>query len=629
MLETTLSRGRKANTTIGTRSFAFGNSVTASGTDAYAEGNQTTASGNFSHAEGDRTTASGEGSHSAGGQTIASGWCAFAEGYMTHSTGYVTHSEGYNTIASGAYSHTQGQGTTAKNYAQHVIGTFNIEDPSTNGPTLKGEYVEIVGNGTTDGSSTTRSNARALGWNGNEYLAGDLYVNCNSDSTGGSRVATIDDTLIAVQDATPTDPDVKIWLPATAPSSVQVPTYAEHQALASFVAQKYTKPSGGIPASDIASGVIPDISTKADKADTVLTTTLSRGRKANTTVGTGSLAFGVDVEASANSAVAIGTEAKASGATAVSIGYQTQATGYASYAEGYQTQSTNYFSHAEGSNTVASGGCSHASGYGTVANHNTQFVFGQYNIADTSTATGVENGNYIEIVGNGANNSNRSNARALDWSGNEYLAGNVYVNCGSDLSNGTMLPTDVQIDGTSIVSNGIAEIPVASWEDYGVSKMATNDAVKEGIEYQSFISPFRNHLSVFYGLAKAAGDTTQALSENVVGTYTAEAKTAIRTMLGVDQSVALVETVTGTTPTITAMPNVRYICGEATTITITPPANGTCDVVFDSGTTATVLTVPNTVRFPAWFDATALEANTTYEIMITDGTYGSVMTWAS
>jgi hypothetical protein len=38
---------------------------------------------------------------------------------------------------------------------------------------------------------------------------------------------------------------------------------------------------------------------------------------------------------------------------------------------------------------------------------------------------------------------------------------------------------------------------------------------------------------VFYGLAKAAGDTTQASSGNPVGTYTEEAKAAIRAMLGI------------------------------------------------------------------------------------------------
>ena len=137
------------------------------------------------------------------------------------------------------------------------------------------------------------------------------------------------------------------------------------------------------------------------------------------------------------------------------------------------------------------------------------------------------------------------------------------------------------------------------------------------------------HKSVFYGLAKAANDTTQASSANAVGTYTTEAKNAIQAMLGIEKGIELIETVTGTTPSITGQPNTTYQCGEVVTLNITPPANGTIDIFFTSGSTATTLTVPNTVKFPAWFDFTALETDTIYEIMITNGTYGSVMTWQS
>ena len=85
-------------------------------------------------------------------------------------------------------------------------------------------------------------------------------------------------------------------------------------------------------------------------------------------------------------------------------------------------------------------------------------------------------------------------------------------------------------------------------------------------------------------------------------------------------------TVSGTTPTINAQAGVRYICGEVATITINPPASGCIDVIFESGSTAAVLTVPNTMKWPAWFDPTSLEANATYEINIIDG-LGVVMAW--
>lgn len=97
--------------------------------------------------------------------------------------------------------------------------------------------------------------------------------------------------------------------------------------------------------------------------------------------------------------------------------------------------------------------------------------------------------------------------------------------------------------------------------------------------------------------------------------------------LGIQPGVGYVETVSGTTPTITGQANTRYVCGEVSTISITPPANGSCIVRFTSGTTATVMTVPNTVKWPDWFDATALESNTVYEVCIEDGVYGGAIWW--
>ena len=91
----------------------------------------------------------------------------------------------------------------------------------------------------------------------------------------------------------------------------------------------------------------------------------------------------------------------------------------------------------------------------------------------------------------------------------------------------------------------------------------------------------------------------------------------------------VVTNVSGTTPSITANENTRYICGEILSLSFTPCNSGICDVRFTSGSTATVLTVPNTVKFPDWFDATSLETNTVYEINILDGVYGAVMTWGA
>lgn len=83
-------------------------------------------------------------------------------------------------------------------------------------------------------------------------------------------------------------------------------------------------------------------------------------------------------------------------------------------------------------------------------------------------------------------------------------------------------------------------------------------------------------------------------------------------------------TVSGTTPTITANANTRYICGEVTTLSVTPPASGVVEIVFSSGTTPTTLTLPNTVKMPEWF---TIESGYTYAISIENATYGTVMMW--
>ena len=137
----------------------------------------------------------------------------------------------------------------------------------------------------------------------------------------------------------------------------------------------------------------------------------------------------------------------------------------------------------------------------------------------------------------------------------------------------------------------------------------------------------QQHKSTFYGLAKAAG-ADEKNSTLPVGQYTDNAKASIKAMLGIQDGSTGTVDVSGTTPTITAVENTRYVCGEVTSLNFTPAASGICIVRFTSGSTVTVLTLPSTVKFPEWFDPTTLETNTIYEICITDGIYGAVTSWA-
>lgn len=135
--------------------------------------------------------------------------------------------------------------------------------------------------------------------------------------------------------------------------------------------------------------------------------------------------------ATGNFAVAEGNYTTASRNYSHAEGYHTTASGNSSHAEGFYTIASGDSSHAEGVETQTSGAASHAEGRYTIANHKSQHVFGEYNIADPSSAVAVTRGTYVEIVGNGASNSARSNARTLDWSGNEALQGSLTLGVGT------------------------------------------------------------------------------------------------------------------------------------------------------------------------------------------------------
>lgn len=71
-------------------------------------------------------------------------------------------------------------------------------------------------------------------------------------------------------------------------------------------------------------------------------------------------------------------------------------------------------------NNKAVGENSSASGTGTKANGPAQSVRGKFNEVDTE-------GKYLDIVGNGESEENRSNAYALDIEGNVYFLGKVFA----------------------------------------------------------------------------------------------------------------------------------------------------------------------------------------------------------
>ena len=95
------------------------------------------------------------------------------------------------------------------------------------------------------------------------------------------------------------------------------------------------------------------------------------------------------------------------------------------------------------------------------------------------------------------------------------------------------------------------------------------------------------------------------------------------------------ETITlpGTTPSITGMAGVRYVCGECATLDVIAPATGCIDVTFTSGSTPTALTVTSakantTIKWANGFDPSSLDADTVYEINVLNGELGVAGAWS-
>lgn len=150
--------------------------------------------------------------------------------------------------------------------------------------------------------------------------------------------------------------------------------------------------------------------------------------------GSGSVILGTpnSNEVSGGHSIAHGHNTKATGANSHSEGNATSAEGANSHAEGYGTRAAGDYSHSEGLTAKAIGQSSHAEGQYTIARGRSQHAFGEYNAeGDTVPGSAATRGKYIETVGNGQDASHRSNARTLDWNGNEELAGNLTLGKGT------------------------------------------------------------------------------------------------------------------------------------------------------------------------------------------------------
>ena len=413
--------------TVATGDYAVaqGRWTMATGMASKASGLLTVASGNYATAEGTRTLASKNNTHAEGDVTQATGTTAHSEGNETVASGNVSHAEGWKTKATGIASHSEGEGTIAAGRGQTAMGRWNVSDTSSK---------LIVGIGTKEAD---RKNGFRVSSTGQGYFASDVYAN---DSKKLATEEFVNNAVANIE--IPTNDNVLLKTEQTLTDE----ELAQVRKNLKFIGKDVEGQTFTIDGTEVTASANAEIF--GDYAN-------------NIAVGQWSIAEGSGTVAKGRASHAEGAMTQALNDGCHTEGYQTKATGYWSHAEGELTVVSSYASHAEGSYCIlpdgtkrygtaagyashiegggchATGSCSHAEGLATTVSGAQSHAEGRYTIA-TGGAQHVEgtaniedaNGDYIHIAGNGAFDA-RSNAHTLDWNGNAWFSGDVYVGSAS------------------------------------------------------------------------------------------------------------------------------------------------------------------------------------------------------
>ena len=336
----------------------------ATGEYSHAEGCATEATGEYSHAECYGTVASDAYSHAEGYYSVASGAGSHAEGQSTIASGYASHAEGVDAVAYGSSSHAEGSHTAASGDYSHAEGRQTIAQ--TEASHAEGFETTVTNNSAVIAKTITESDI--AGKYGHAEGYGTVSYGAASHAEGNGTTAS----------------GHYSHTEGTGTIAAGICSHAEGIGTNSFgigshVEGSYTKASGDY-----------------------------------------SHAEGGETTASGYCSHAEGISTTASGRYSHTEGIMTTASGDASHAEGFGVEASGNYSHAEGQNTQAVGDHSHAEGWYTKASGNFSHVQGKYNIEDTNNI-------YQHIVGNGSTPLKRSNIHTLDWDGNAWFAGDVFV----------------------------------------------------------------------------------------------------------------------------------------------------------------------------------------------------------
>lgn len=449
------SLNRKANTTTGKLSFAEGSDTTASGHASHAEGQATTASGTVSHAEGSYTYASGDDSHAEGNSTVAG-----QMGFKVTACEKLTDTTGTYTLTSVTGLSTNQRYSVHLSSLKEDCGMITAIDTTNKKITVDG-YPDIA---LSSSSSSTANYITIV----DEPTLGDILVSGNTSHAEGTHTKALGDFSHAEGNSTKALGSIS----HAEGENTTASGYCSHAESSNTTASGEDSHAEGLNTTasgsrSHAEGVNTTASGYASHAEggstNIFSSVVTAANPTNNDIITAwkSKKFSVAKESSShvegkdnlalgNYSHAEGYNTSASGDNSHAEGSSTTASGKNSHAEGVQTYASGNNSHAEGNNTTAHEDYSHAEGMFTTAYSKYQHVQGRWNINDSNNV-------YADIIGNGSART-KSNAATVDWHGNAWYAGDVYVGStsGTNKDAGSKkLATEEYVNNKAVTDNHI------------------------------------------------------------------------------------------------------------------------------------------------------------------------------
>jgi hypothetical protein len=429
----------ESSANVGENSFSSGYESKAKGNWSQALGYKTIANGDYSTAIGKNAVANsinsfafGENAQTKNSESYAFGRGAIAEGFRSFAFGSaaidsanqitgIAYAKGYYSFAVGQGSQAIGLGAFALGIADTAIGNYSVAMGYKT--SSKAYYSTSMGYSTVASSGATFAAgylSQASGWASTSIGYKSLARGSQSVSIGSNTLAQGDFSFASGVSTSATGINSVAMGGGTISSGVRAFSVGENsiaQGNCSFAGGKMTSATGSA------------------------STAFGTETKAS---GGASFAAGYQSESSGWAATSLGYKAVASGDQSVSIGSNTLAKGIYSFASGVSTSATGNSSTAMGLSTIASGQSSASFGRNTKANSFASFVLGQYNDTTCISSTGWNLADPVFIIGNGLDDSNRSNALTVLKNGFVGIgistpSSKLHVNGNISLQGGTIL----------------------------------------------------------------------------------------------------------------------------------------------------------------------------------------------